>query len=147
MLAQRRPLHDAVTHLEGPGFDLLAGRSGSGKLGGMEPGALEGLLSALRTGANDYDAVLVDVGAGLDRTVRRMAAFADTLVVVATDEPTSLTDAYALLKVHTADRAGVDARIMVNLARSQPEGERTFATLHPGCAAALDVEAAARALL
>ena len=50
--------------------------------------------------------MVLDLGAGLDRSVRRMAGFADTLLVVATEEPTSLTDAYAALKLHAADRPG-----------------------------------------
>ena len=60
--------------------------------------------------------VLLDLGAGLDRAVRRMAAFADTLLVVATEEPTSLTDAYAVLKLHAAAGARRRARIVVNQA-------------------------------
>ena len=59
---------------------------------------------ALREASSVYDAALLDLGAGVERPVRRMAAFADLLLVVATEEPTSLTDAYAVLKLHAADR-------------------------------------------
>jgi flagellar biosynthesis protein FlhG len=63
-----------------------------------------------------------------------MSAWADTLLVVATDEPTSLTDAYAVLKLHAADRHDGDARVVVNLAATRSAGERTFATLQRACA-------------
>jgi flagellar biosynthesis protein FlhG len=91
------------------------------------------MLAALRDAATDYDVVLLDLGAGLDRAVRHMSAFADTLLVVVTEEPTSLTDAYAVLKLHHADRPGGDAGVVVNQAASRATGERTHATLARVC--------------
>jgi flagellar biosynthesis protein FlhG len=148
----------AQRHADG-GFDIVAGRSGSGALSALDPIALERMLTALRDAADRYDIVLLDLGAGLDRAVRRMAAWADALLVVATEEPTSLTDAYAVLKLYVADRAcgdgrepgfrggpaagpgGVlgtapspgDARIIVNQASNRPSGERTYSTLRRAC--------------
>ena len=87
------------------------------------------MLTALRGEAARYDMVLLDLGAGLDRAVRRMSAWADTLLVLATEEPTSLTDAYAVLKLYAADRPQGDARVVVNQAATRQAGERTFATL------------------
>ena len=72
--------------------------------------------------------VLLDLGAGLERAVRRLSAWADTMLVVATDEPTSLTDAYAVIKLYAADRPG-RCRVVVNQAATRQAGERTFATL------------------
>ncbi len=77
--------------------------------------------------------VLLDLGAGLERAVRRMSAWADTMLVVATDEPTSLTDAYAVMKLHAADRPQGDVRVVVNQAATRQAGERTFATLERAC--------------
>ena len=75
----------------------------------LDPAALERLLAALAA-EQTVGHIVLDLGAGLDRSVRRMAAAADTLVVVATEEPTSLTDAYAVLKLAAADRPGGDVR-------------------------------------
>lgn len=124
--------------LAGPGgFDILAGRSGCGALSALSAGAVEQVLASLGSLVGRHDWVVLDLGAGLDRAVRRMAAWADILLVVATEEPTSLTDAYATLKLHAADRPGADARIIVNQASSQAAGERTYATLSRACAAYL----------
>jgi flagellar biosynthesis protein FlhG len=123
----------ALRHPEG-GFDILAGRSGSGTLSTLEPALLEQVLAALRQEAERRDIVLLDLGAGLDRATRRMAAAVDRLLVMATEEPTSLTDAYAVLKLYAADRAAGDARVVVNQASSRPAGERTHATLRRACA-------------
>ena len=134
VLAGRASLAEAVTRLDEAGFDILAGRSGSGSLSALDPARLDIVLAALREAAHGYDAVLLDLGAGIDRAARRMAAFADRLLVIATEEPTSLTDAYAVLKLHAADRAGADAQLVVNQAASRAGGERTYETLRRACA-------------
>jgi flagellar biosynthesis protein FlhG len=133
VIAGRTTLADATLHPAEAGFSIVAGRSGSGALSAIEPAALERVLTALRSEAARYDAVLLDLGAGLERAVRRMSAWADTMLVVATDEPTSLTDAYAVIKLHAADRPQGDVRIVVNQAATRQAGERTFATLERAC--------------
>ena len=133
VIAGRATLREVVLrHAEG-GFDIVPGRSGSGALSGLDAAVLERVLAALREAAGGYDAVLLDLGAGLDRAVRHLAAFADTLLVLVTDEPTSLTDAYAVLKLHGADRPGGDAGVVVNQATTRVAGERTHATLARAC--------------
>lgn len=134
VIAGKATLAQAALHYADGGFDIVAGRSGSGALSALDPAALEHTLSALQQAASQYDVVLLDLGAGLDRAVRRMSAWADMLLVLATEEPTSLTDAYAVLKLYAADSPAGDARVVVNLASTRPAGERTFATLQRACA-------------
>ncbi|HLJ05189.1 MAG TPA: AAA family ATPase [Acetobacteraceae bacterium] len=133
VVAGRAKLADAVLHHAEGGFDIVAGRSGSGVLSALEPAALERVLASLRELAERYDVVLLDLGAGLEWAVRRMSAWADCLLVMATEEPTSLTDAYAVLKLHAADKPRGDARIVVNQATTRQAGERTYATLQRAC--------------
>ncbi|MGA9865724.1 MAG: AAA family ATPase, partial [Acetobacteraceae bacterium] len=125
VLAGHMSLADCVLPHAPGGFDILPGRSGSGALAALDPSALEACLAALRGATGRYDLVLLDLGAGVERLVRRMAAFADAVLVLATEEPTSLTDAYAVLKLHAADRPDGDARVVVNQAASRAGGERT----------------------
>ena len=133
VVAGRASVSDAAMAYQPGGFDVLAGRSGSGALAALDPAALERVLGALRA-ANAYDHVVLDLGAGLDRSTRRMAAWSDPLLVMATEEPTSLTDAYAVTKLHAADQPDGDARFVVNLAGNPASGARTFATLARACA-------------
>ncbi len=128
VIAGRRGLTDSVVPYVPGGFSVLAGRSGSGALSALNPVVLDRVLAALAAEC-PVDEVVLDLGAGLDRSVRRMAAVADTLLVVATEEPTSLTDAYAVLKLAAADRPGGDVRVVINQASSVSAGERTYATL------------------
>ncbi len=133
VIAGRATLADAILHQTEGGFAIVAGHSGSGALSGIEPAALERVLAALHDETGHYDMVLLDLGAGLDRAVRRMSAWADTMLVLATDEPTSLTDAYAVIKLYAMDRPQGDVRVVVNLAATRQAGQRTFATLERAC--------------
>jgi len=114
-----------ATPVPGAGFSVLAGRSGSGALAQLSPAQVEAILAGLAA-ARGVDHVVLDIGAGLDRTARRLAAAAGTLLVVTTEEPTALTDAYACLKLAALDRPGGDRRIVVNMAGTQASGERTW---------------------
>ncbi len=140
VLEGRVGLAEAVVREPRGGFDILAGRSGSGSLSGLDPAHLETVLTMPRAGGMAYDDVLLDLGAGVERAVRRMAAAADLLLVLATEEPTSLTDAYAVLKLFRADRPDGEARVVVNLASSVAGGDRTYAALRRACATFLRFE-------
>lgn len=111
------------------GFDLLPGRAGTGLLAGLSGAALEAVLALPRRLAGTWEDVVVDLGAGVEAPQRRLAAEADLLLVIATDEPTSLTDAYAVLKLHAQDAPEREARLVVNLAASAAVGQRVHATL------------------
>jgi flagellar biosynthesis protein FlhG len=140
VISGRTNVAGAVTRHAATGIDVLAGRSGSGAFSELSVEGLELLLARLRQETTDYDVVLLDLSAGIDRGVRRLAAWSDQLLVVATDEPTSLTDAYAVLKLHTADRPDGDARIVVNQAQSATAGQQTYMTLRRACSAFLHRE-------
>jgi flagellar biosynthesis protein FlhG len=124
----------ACLHHEG-GFDILAGRSGSGDLASLGPAGWERVLRLLAEAGRDYSRIVIDLGAGLDPFVRRMAAASDRLLVLATEEPTSLTDAYAVLKLHRQDRprGRAVAGIVVNQATSRAAGQRVHDTLARAC--------------
>ena len=141
----RYALMEAITSYAGPDgagpyFGILPGRSGASVLSGLAVPALDAMLTNLRE-LVAYDTLLLDLGAGIDRITRRLAAWADTLLVITTDEPTALADAYVVLKLHARDRlilAGddgpaADARIIVNQAASFGSGERAYATLAKAC--------------
>jgi len=125
------PLRDIITPCGEGGFDVIAGRSGSGALAQLDEATTVRLIEDLRDLTRFYDVIVLDLAAGLDRVVRGLAAASDLFAVITTDEPTSLTDAYAVLKLHTLDRKTDTsrARIIVNLASSPAAGERTYRAL------------------
>ena len=133
VLAGRITLKQAVFDYEPGGFGIIAGRSGMGSLASLPANRLVELGRGLADLASDYDYVVMDLGAGLERTVRQFTAQAGICLVVTTDEPTALTDAYAFIKVTLIENPGSDLRLVVNLAANRREGERTFATLRKAC--------------
>lgn len=139
VVAGRMTLNQAAMHFEGGGFDIIAGRSGSGTLANVPLSRLQMLGDDLVVLAGAYDRVVLDLGAGVEKTVRQLAVNAGTILVVTTDEPTSLTDAYAFIKVTHLERPGTDVRVVVNMANSTREGERIYSTLLKACEGFLKV--------
>ncbi len=122
----------AIAYPEG-NFDIIAGRSGAGSLANIPSSRLQLLGNDLLLLAPLYDKVIVDLGAGVERTVRQFTQQAGTCIVVTSDEPTALTDAYAFIKVTHRECPGSDIRIVINMANSIREGERTYNTLLKAC--------------
>jgi len=140
VIAGRLPLTQAVNPVAETGFDLIAGRSGAGSLANLPGNRLSSLRGDLMGLAREYDWLLLDLGAGVERSVRMIAAQAATTLVVTNDEPTSLTDAYAFIKVTSASDPAADLRVVVNLADSPKDGETTYQTLRKACQNFLSVE-------
>lgn len=126
-------LAHVIEHHEEGGFDVIAGRSGHGSLAAMPLQRLNDVMQQLRGLLPKYDAILIDLGAGIDKTVRFMAAAADLAIVVSTDEPTSLTDAYAFIKLSHASGHGDNLHVVVNMTGSAKEAETTYGTLSKAC--------------
>jgi flagellar biosynthesis protein FlhG len=133
VLCGRCTLAAAVRRAEPGGFDVLPGRSGCGQLGAIEPDLLERLLGELAALAQRYEVTLLDLPAGIDAAVRRLLRAAALRLVVTTDEPTALTDAYALIKVSRHDSAAGALQLAINLAASHEAGRRTYDGLRRVC--------------
>ena len=133
VLSGRLTLNQATTGFADGGFDVIAGRSGSGSLANIASSRLHVLGDDLLLLATTYDRVVLDLGTGVEQTVRHLAHTVGTCLVLATDEPTSLTDAYAFIKLTHGEREDTGMRIVVNLANSTREGERTYNTLLKAC--------------
>lgn len=126
-------LNQAFTPYQSGGFDVLAGRSGSGSLANIPLSRLQVLAEDLELAAPAYHKVVIDLGAGVEKSIRQLSRAAGTILVVTSDEPTSLTDAYAFIKVTTMERPNADIRVVINAANSVREGDRTYGTLRKAC--------------
>jgi len=133
VIAGQKALHEAVTACEDGGFDVLPGKSGSGALATLSVGRLNEIRDGLIQVCKAYDRVIVDLGAGVENAVRILTAAAGRVLVVVNDEPTSLTDAYALIKVSQMTTPGIDMQIVVNQASNPSDGEKTYKTLLRAC--------------
>ncbi|OOM79926.1 MinD/ParA family protein [Clostridium sp. BL-8] len=75
---------------------------------------------------DEYDYILMDTGAGVNRDVLSFIAASEELIIVTTPEPTSLTDGYSLIKATDHYKLKDKAKIVVNKAFTKEEGEETF---------------------
>jgi flagellar biosynthesis protein FlhG len=126
-------LHDLVTGYKAGGFDVIVGRSGVRKLAALDGKRLQTLAFELRALAAEYDTVILDLGAGIGAQVRSLAALAELQLVITTDEPTALTDAYAYIKLTRQQSAQARLAAVINMAATKREGDRTFGTLFKAC--------------
>ncbi len=129
----RLGLDRIIQRYEDGGFDIVAGRSGQASLSALPSQRLSLLRNQLMDVASEYDVVIADLGAGVDRTVRMLSATASSTFLLSTDEPTSLTDAYAFIKLGNAAGMSKNINIVVNMASSKLEGEKTYKTLLKAC--------------
>lgn len=129
----RLSIDKVIQPFEEGGFDIIAGRSGQASLSALPSQRLTALRDQLIDVSDQYDVVIADLGAGVDRTVRMLSASATRTVLITTDEPTSLTDAYAFIKLGNAAGMSKNVSIVVNMAPSAAEGEKTYKTLLKAC--------------
>lgn len=122
-----RRIEDITIDVPG-GFRLVPGAAGIADLADLEPRSLARLLMELTRLERSADAIVIDCGAGIGRGVLGLMSAADLAVIVATPEPTSIADAYALLKCVTtrAARAGAggaapSVEVFVNQAADSAE--------------------------
>ncbi len=91
------------------------------------------MVSDLTQLQKNYDFVIIDLGAGIEQNVQYLASLASRCLVVVTDEPTSLTDAYAFIKITQGVKPAPDIGIVINQAATQREGEATYHALNKAC--------------
>ena len=124
---------EVVVPIEEGGFDFLPSASGVPELIDLDED-LQGLLfDKLNAVIGSYDFLLLDIGAGISRTVLRFAAMTQERLVVITPEPTSLTDGYAMIKVLNAEQGVKNFNVVVNMAADHDQGKRSFERLHAAC--------------
>jgi len=111
------------------GVRVVSGGSGLYELANLDSAQQARLLDMLLYFRDDTDWILIDTGAGINKNVIGFTAAAGEVIVVITPEPTSLTDAYSLLKVLARFGIVTEARVVVNRAAGDREGEQVAARL------------------
>ncbi len=128
-------LSQAVYKQEDSGldFDIISGQSGSGALASLKMERLIDLGASICNLAEEYDYTIMDLGAGVENSVMTLARASDKVIVVITGDPTSLTDAYAFIKLHNMRNNDAKINIVVNMADSKTEGRRAYEKILKVC--------------
>ncbi|MDP1901772.1 MAG: MinD/ParA family protein [Rubrivivax sp.] len=114
-------LADAILPAPG-GFSVLLAGSGMVEYSHMTPEVRDQLLRVVAEVEPQFDHVLLDTGAGISDVVLYTVSLAGEVLVVVTPEPTSLTDAYATIKVLATTQGRRHMRLLVNQTRKLGEG-------------------------
>lgn len=116
--------------LEGPyGLQVLPGASGMERMAELTPAESYGLIQDFMSFYEDYDYLIVDMAAGIANSVVRLGAACDEIIVVVCDDPASMTDAYAMIKVLNKVYHIDKFKILANRVIGASQGEQIFAKL------------------
>ncbi|MEM0515333.1 MinD/ParA family protein [Pseudoalteromonas sp. YIC-827] len=116
--------------VEGPaGIRIAPASSGAQSMVELSPSEHAGLIRAFSELDSEYDVLIVDTAAGISDMVLSFSRASQDVVVVVCDEPTSITDAYALIKVLSREHGVYKFKIVASMVRSLREGQDLFAKL------------------
>ena len=115
------------------GFSILPAASGVDRMIALDTGQKLELLEAMDVLENKLDYLIVDTGAGIADNVLYFNLAAQERIVVLTPEPTSLTDAYALIKVMKLEHGIERFRVLVNMTSDLASARETYKRLHEAC--------------
>lgn len=118
---------------------IVPAASGLQEMVKLGPQEHAGLISAFSELAHDMDVLLIDTAAGISDEVVNFLCAAQEIVLVVCNEPTSITDAYALVKILNQQYGIERIRVVANMVRNDEDGEMVYAKLTTVAERFLDV--------
>lgn len=115
------------------GFSILPASSGMSEMLTLSTGQKLELLEAMDEMSDDVDYLIVDTGAGISDNVLYFNIAAQERLLILTPEPTSLTDAYALIKVLKSSHGVERFKVCVNMTPDLHTAKQMFLRLHQAC--------------
>jgi flagellar biosynthesis protein FlhG len=117
--------------LQGPGgVHIVPAASGAECMAHLSPAQYAGLIHAFSDIGDHLDMLVIDTAAGIGESVVSFVRAAQEVLLVVCDEPTSINDAYALIKLLNRDYGLSRFRVLANLEQSPQEGRNLFAKLN-----------------
>ncbi|MCR3757840.1 MinD/ParA family protein [Clostridium felsineum] len=112
--------------VEGPlGVKLLPGGSGITRFKDLTENQINAFVEKLSS-IEDFDYIIMDTGAGVNRSVLGFISCCEELIILTTPEPTSLTDAYSLFKAVVHFNIKSYAKVIINRVVDNKEGIETY---------------------
>ncbi|KEA64287.1 Flagellar synthesis regulator FleN [Marinobacterium lacunae] len=113
----------------GENFWIVPASSGTQEMTALSAHQHAELIHAFTDIADELDVLVVDTAAGISEAVVSFIRAAQEVLVVVCDEPTSITDAYALIKLLNRDYGMTRFRVLANMVRTDTEGRNMFSKL------------------
>lgn len=112
---------------DGPNnIKFISGGSGVQELIHLDNNSLDSFIANMSILDHIADYILIDTGAGLSNTVMNFVLSADEVVLVVTPEPTSITDAYALVKTVSNVKKDCTINVLINRADNENEAKKVY---------------------
>ncbi len=128
VIAGECDLRDVI--IQGPGgIRIVPAASGTQSMVQLSTLQHAGLVQAFSELGDELDVLIIDTAAGIGDAVVSFVRAAHEVLLVVTDEPTSITDAYALIKLLNRDYGISRFRVLANMAHAPQEGRNLFAKL------------------
>jgi flagellar biosynthesis protein FlhG len=126
--------------LTGPaGIKIIPASSGTRRLTMLSSLEHAGLIRAFSDIAEQLDVLIVDTAAGISDSVVNFVSAAHEVLLVVCNEPSSITDAYAMIKLLNRDFDRSRFRIVANMVADDTEGRQLFDALNNVCRQFIDV--------
>lgn len=138
VVSGRRNLSEIVVEGES-GVRVIPAASGIPEMVNLAAGERAEIIKSCSEQIATPDILVVDIGAGIDQTVQTFVAACHTPVLVVCDEPASLTDCYALIKVLRHSKNIKNFNVLVNQVDSSLQGTNVFERLSSVANKHLDV--------
>lgn len=128
VLSGEKTLRDIM--LEGPsGIKVIPGASGIQKMAELSATEQAAMIHAFSELDQELDVLIVDTAAGISASVVNFARACQEIMVVVCDEPTSLTDAYAFIKLLNRDYKLSNFHVVTNMVKTVEQGQALFQKL------------------
>lgn len=128
VLSGERTLQEVIVQAPN-GIRIAPGASGVARMANLSPAEHIGLVRAFSGLGSEIDTLIVDTSAGIADGVLRFSQAAQHVLLVIRDEPASITDAYALMKVLSREHNVQRFRVLVNMTRQPGEALGVFQRL------------------
>lgn len=116
--------------IQGPGgINIIPATSGTQSMVDLTPAEHAGLIRAFSDMQTKFDILIVDTAAGISDMVLSFCRASQDVLLVVCDEPTSITDCYALMKLLSRDHGLFKFKVVANMVRSAKEGQNLYAKL------------------
>ena len=112
------------------GLKIISGGSGLLNVLEMSEEKLQRIIHRFNELNNLFDIVIIDTGAGLTKSILSFVNASDETILITTPEPTSLTDAYAMIKAISKESNQSKVSVVVNRAESHEEASFNFEKLY-----------------
>ena len=111
------------------GLQVVPAASGIAQMADLGAAEQAGLIRAFSELSHRLDILIVDTAAGISSSVLSFSRASQEVIVVVCDEPASITDAYAMIKVLSRDHGQTRFHVLANMAHSMAEGQELFRKL------------------